>query len=79
MSWKAVIAAGGATQRAFLEYADVRITELTKKCTSLHTNDRDRLIASAQIDELQRLKNLPESLRKEQENAASAGTNPRGY
>lgn len=79
MNWKAVIAAEGSTQRAFFEYADHRIAELTKKCASLHTSDRDHLIARAQLDEMQRLKNLPETLRMEREQAAPAGTNPRGY
>lgn len=79
MSWKEIIVSGGATQRAFLEYADVRIAELTKVCASLNTADRDHLIARAQLAEMVRLKNLPETLRKEIENIAPAGTKLRGY
>lgn len=79
MSWKEAIAAGGATQRAFLDYADHRIAELTKVCTSLSASDRDHLIARAQLAEMVRLKNLPETICREQEHAAHVGAATRGY
>jgi len=65
MSWREILANGGATQRAYHEYIDERIASLTKTCVSTASSFEDIRTAQAGIGELQRMKNLPDTLKRE--------------
>lgn len=65
MSWQQNIVAGGATARAYTEYADERIASLTKVCLSGQSSIEQIREAQAGIAELLRLKKLPERLADE--------------
>jgi hypothetical protein len=63
--WKTKIVAGGATVRAYADYAAERIAFHTKVCTARAASDADIRASQAAIEELQRLVSLPETLARE--------------
>jgi hypothetical protein len=72
MRWQEILASGtSSTQAAYHDYIDERLAFHSKVCMSIASSFEDIRASQASIAELQRMKNLPETLRRE---AAAKGT-----
>ena len=79
MSWKESLATSNPVWSAIEEYADERISDLTAVCVNRNKSEWDIRAAQAGIEELQRLKALPDLIKAEGQVRAAGLHNRKGY